>query len=303
MDYILIIDKPRGITSYEAIKRLKFEDKNIKKIGHAGTLDPMAEGVLIALINNATKLSDDIMHSEKTYLVEMILGYETDTLDLEGKIVNQTSSLKYSDNEIIQIISSYSKEYDQIPPKYSAIKINGKKLYELARNNIEIDEIKSRKVKVEISDIKILEQPKYKSDNLYPIYYDKILKVIEFRAKVSSGTYIRSLVRDISYSLNCFGVMSRLIRESIKNFNLDDKNRPIGLEEIYHKYKFNVDRLKFKRLSDGLTQFIENDKKYELKIGEILSIFYDNEFVMLAKILEIDKTKLKIQKYKYIKMR
>lgn len=218
-DYIYLINKKSGISSFKAINNIKFENKNIiSKIGHAGTLDPMAEGLMITMINGATKLSDILMHQDKIYNVFMILGYETDTLDLEGKIINVSDNIT-DNNSIINIIKSFINETKQIPPKYSALKINGKKLYELARKNIDID-IKEREIKIyEINNIQIHDDIEIIKYNLNK---DLITKIVSFDIKVSSGTYIRSIVRDIGYKLNTYATMIKLNRVQIGKYTLND---------------------------------------------------------------------------------
>ena len=185
-DGIVLLNKDRGISSFAAINKLK-KEINAIKTGHAGTLDPMAEGLLIVMINGATKFSDDLMKKDKEYYVELELGYETDTYDTEGITVSKyNGEIRISEEKAIEVINSFIGEIEQIPPMYSAIKVNGEKLYELARKGIETDR-KSRKVKINtISEIKIDE---------------KNPKKISFFTNVSSGTYIRTLVRDIGNKL------------------------------------------------------------------------------------------------------
>lgn len=301
-DYIYLIDKKKGISSFKAISELKFENKDIiNKIGHAGTLDPMASGLLIALINKGTKLSDDIMHKNKVYEVEMILGYETDTLDLEGKIVN-IKYLDIDDKTIIEAINSFKGEIYQIPPKYSALKINGKKLYEYAINNQEV-EIKKRKVyiydiyDIEIKEKNIIEESRI-NDICYPINIDLVYKVIKFKCLVSSGTYIRSLVRDIGYKLETFSTMSSLKRTKIGDYDITQINRPIGLNSLYKDFKEIISDENINKLTNGIKLELENN--HNLKENDIIQIYnMQNKFIGFVIITKIKDNKIIVKKYKY----
>ena len=133
-DGLILLNKSKGVSSFAAINELKRKIR-AKKVGHAGTLDPMAEGLMIVMINDATKFSDDLMKKEKEYYVEMELGYKTDTYDLEGTVVERyESEISVSNAQIIKVINSFRGKIKQIPPMYSAIKIDGKKLYDFALN-------------------------------------------------------------------------------------------------------------------------------------------------------------------------
>lgn len=301
-DYIYLINKEKGITSFKAISKVKLYDKDIKKIGHAGTLDPMAEGLLITMINDATKLSDDLMHQDKVYEVFMILGYETETLDLEGKIINiDESKTSFNEEEIIEAINSFKGEILQIPPKYSALKINGKKLYELARNDEiseEILNIKKREVTVySVYDIEILNKEILKEEKQYKVYEEYVKKLIKFKVKVSSGTYIRSLVRDIGYQLGTYATMSKLKRLSIGNYTLDDVDKKISLSTLYNNSRIDINITEYNKLKNG----VKIEKEINLTMNEIVNLYYNNEFVGLA-IVEYRKKGLSIlKKYKYLK--
>ena len=174
MNGILNVFKPTGMTSFDVVRIIK-KISNVKKVGHAGTLDPEASGVLPVCIGKATKAIDYIMGDFKIYEAELKLGVITDTYDREGKILRE-SEVNASDEEIIQVINSFIGEIKQVPPMYSALKVNGKKLYELARAGIEIER-EARPIiiyDIDITDIKI--------------------PYVKFRVKCSKGTYIRSLM-------------------------------------------------------------------------------------------------------------
>ena len=216
-DGIVLLNKSRGISSFKAINKLKWIIGS-NKVGHAGTLDPIAEGLLIVMINNATKFSDNLMKKDKEYFVELELGYETATYDTEGEITEKyEGNLNISDEKILEVINSFTGEIMQVPPMYSAIKINGEKLYELARKGIEVER-EARKVKIySIREIHVENKGKCR---------------ISFYTEVSSGTYIRSLVRDIGRKLGVYATMTRLVRTKIDRYSIDES---VLLEEIEEK--------------------------------------------------------------------
>ncbi len=216
-DGIVLLNKSRGISSFKAINKLKWIIGS-SKVGHAGTLDPIAEGLLIVMINNATKFSGNLMKRDKEYFVELELGYETDTYDTEGEITEKyEGDINISNEGIIEVINSFIGEIMQVPPMYSAIKINGEKLYELARKGIEVER-EARKVKIySIREINVEHKEKCR---------------ISFYTEVSSGTYIRSLVRDIGRKLGVYATMTRLVRTKIDKYSIEES---VLLEEIEEK--------------------------------------------------------------------
>ena len=212
-DGLILLNKSKGVSSFAAINELKRKIR-AKKVGHAGTLDPMAEGLMIVMINDATKFSDDLMKKEKEYYVEMELGYKTDTYDLEGAVVERyESEISVSNAQIIKVINSFRGKIKQIPPMYSAIKIDGKKLYDLARKGVEVERTERNVEISEIRKIKIIRPDKNSKDA-------RNIK-ISFYVKVSSGTYIRSLVYDIGEKLGDLKLKMRLIwkRPKLKLIN------------------------------------------------------------------------------------
>ena len=217
-DGIILLNKSKGISSFKAIDELKRKIK-AKKAGHAGTLDPMAEGLMIVMINDATKFSDDLMKKDKEYYVEMELGYKTDTYDSEGKVIEEyKSEIELSDSQIIRTIHSFKGRIKQVPPMYSAIKVEGQKLYDLARKGIEIERMPRDVEIMNIYKIKI-HRPKENSSRIK----------ISFYAHVSSGTYIRSLVHDIGEKLKVFATMTKLVRTKIGRLSIEDA---VSLEEV-----------------------------------------------------------------------
>lgn len=189
---ILIVDKPKGKTSFDLIRRLR-RILQVEKIGHAGTLDPMATGVMVILIGKPfTRLSDHFLHHDKEYDAEITLGQATDSYDAEG-VITHTSTLIPSLNEVEMAISQFQGTINQIPPMFSAKKVNGKKLYELARKG---ETIERKPVEVTLR----IEFISYS----YPI--------LKIKVSCSKGTYIRSLANDLGLNLKTFGTLTALKR-------------------------------------------------------------------------------------------
>jgi len=198
---ILLINKPANITSFGVIAKLR-KSLNIKKIGHSGTLDPNATGLLVVMIGKATKLLPYLDYQDKTYTFTMKLGLQTDTGDTWGDITEQAPIPMINDQEIIDVFKTFIGNYQQMPPMVSAIKINGKKLYEYARANIEVAR-QSRTVM-----IKELTFSSYKDKEIYGTVV------------CSKGTYVRTLCEDIAKRLNTLGTLTRLNRVKIGDLSL-----------------------------------------------------------------------------------
>ncbi len=211
MNGIINVFKPTGMTSFDVVRIIK-KISHIKKVGHAGTLDPEASGVLPVCIGKATKAIDYIMGDFKIYETQLKLGITTDTYDREGKILSE-SEVNASDFEITQAINSFIGEIKQVPPMYSALKVNGKKLYELARAGIEIER-EARAITIYDIEISSIEIP-----------------YVKFRVKCSKGTYIRSLCYDIGELLNCGGMMWNLQRTATGQFHIEDAINIVDLNE------------------------------------------------------------------------
>ena len=213
MNGIIIINKNQGYTSHDIVHKIKKISK--EKVGHTGTLDPMAQGVLPILIGKATQCSKYLINHDKIYKVKLKLGIKTDTADSEGNIIEKTeiSPEILNEQKILQAINSMKGKQEQIPPIYSAIKVNGKKLYEYARKGQEV-EIKPRQIEIYNIDL----------NNI-----DKENKIIEYTVNCSKGTYIRSLCEDIAKKLGTIGYMENLIRLKAGEFSIENS---ITLEEI-----------------------------------------------------------------------
>ncbi len=203
MDTILYIDKPKGMTSFDICRRLR-KTFLIKKIGHTGTLDPNATGVMILLLGNTTKASQFLSSDTKEYITEVKLGAATDTLDIDGKVLEERAGQVLDAEKLKEVLSHYHGKMKQLPPMTSAIKVNGKKLYEYQRQGIEVD-VEERDV--EIFDIELLSSD---ADSFC------------FRTVVSGGTYVRSLVRDILEEMDLIGTLKELRRTRIDDITLED---------------------------------------------------------------------------------
>jgi len=210
MDGIINVYKPKGKTSHDVVGFLR-KKCNMKKIGHTGTLDPIAQGVLPICIGKATRLSNYLLEKEKTYLAEMQLGIRTDTYDLEGNILEQRAPAPVNHDIFDEVARNFVGTISQKPPIYSAIKINGKKLYQYAREGIEI-EIPKREVTV--TDIRYLSSTEDR---------------VTFEVSCSKGTYVRSLIEDMGIVLGCGASMSNLIRTRSGFF---DRTTTHTLDEI-----------------------------------------------------------------------
>lgn len=206
MDGIIVINKPIRCTSYNIVYRVKKIFK--EKVGHTGTLDPLATGVLPILIGKGTKLSNYLMEHDKEYIATLKLGKKTDTLDAEGEVIEEreVDDNIFNKDKIDEVLNKFIGKIEQIPPLYSAIKVNGKKLYEYARNGQNV-EVKPRQVEI------------YKI-NLLNI--DKEQKEIKFKVNCSKGTYIRTLCLDIAEKLGSIGYMSSLQRTRVGRFKIED---------------------------------------------------------------------------------
>ena len=254
MQGILIINKPQGFTSQDVVSKVK-KILNIKKAGHTGTLDPMATGVLPVLLGNYTKLSKYLIEHDKTYIAKVKLGEKTNTGDSEGNVIetNEVDISKLDEINIEKTLETFLGKQMQIPPVYSSIKINGKKLYEYAREG--------KEVKIEPREIEI--------------YNIKLLKVcnleIEFEVSCSKGTYIRSLCEDIATRLGTVGYMSSLQRTLVDKFSIDNamdfetleklknsiESKLITMEEVFEKF----DKIKL------------NNRKKELFLNGVMLTF------------------------------
>lgn len=215
MNKIIVVNKPIGMTSHDVVNKVR-RIFNTKRVGHTGTLDPDASGVLVICINEATKLVQFLEHDSKEYIAEVLLGRSTDTFDKSGNTTNEVVVDLITNEEVDECLKSFIGKIEQLPPIYSAIKVNGKKLYEYARNN-EAIEISSRSVEI------------YELNRISNVVKDGNYYKFTIKAHVSKGTYIRSLCVDIAEKLGYPGLMNSLIRTKCGVWNIEESNT---LEEI-----------------------------------------------------------------------
>ena len=209
---IVIIDKEAGFTSHDVVAKLRGICGQ-RKIGHTGTLDPEATGVLPVCLGSATKLCDMLTDRDKEYVAELLLGVETDTQDVTGQVLAQRQ-VEASEAEVREVCQGFVGQYEQVPPMYSALKVNGKKLYELAREGKEVE----RKARpVIIHELEILECS---------------LPVVKMRVSCSKGTYIRTLCADIGERLGCGGIMKSLRRTRVGSFTQEEAYTLSQLQEM-----------------------------------------------------------------------
>ena len=275
MEGIIVVNKPKGITSFDVIRKLKKILKT-KKIGHTGTLDPLATGVMLVCVGRATKLASDLEAKDTIYIADFDIGYATDTYDIEGKKIAE-NTIEISKKNLEQSIKKFIGNIKQIPPMYSAIKIDGNKLYHLARKGIEVER-PERNVTIEY--INLLD------------FKDNKVKI---ETKVSKGCYIRSLVYDIGEDLGTYATMTALQRKQVGDYSLENS---YSLEQI-EKMVLNND-FKFLKTIEEIFSYdkysLQTEKELTLykngntvKIKENLEnkryrIYFQNEFVGLANV-------------------
>lgn len=283
IDGIINVYKESGYTSFDVVAKLRGILKQ-KKIGHTGTLDPMAEGVLMVCLGKGTKLVDMITSGTKEYEATMRLGISTDTEDITGEILS-TADIpdELKEEQVIQVIKSYVGKYNQIPPMYSAIKKDGKKLYEYARSGVTIER-EARPVEI------------FSIEDIHVDYLD-----ISFKVHCSKGTYIRSLCRDIGDKLGVGGTLTALTRSEVHGFYLKDSLKLSDIEKLRDngtlgEYILPVDALlknytRYK-IKDEFSKYLYNGNKlYPNQLSkmdldnhatsDIIRIYDNNEFIAL----------------------
>ncbi len=267
MNGVIVINKEKNMTSRDVINKL-CKLLHTKKIGHTGTLDPIATGVLVVCVDRYTKLVDELTALDKEYIAKIKLGIETDTLDITGNIL-KTSDIIPKKDDVIKVLNSFLGKSIQEVPKYSAIKVNGKKLYEYAREG---KDIKLPKHEIEVFDIDLI---------------DFINDEVTFRVHVSKGTYIRSLIRDICYKLNTVGTMSSLERTKQGKFKIEnsytlndvEKNnyKSLQLEEIFDYKRIDLTEEEYEKVKNG------NSLKIDLSDQKVL-LYYQNEEIAIYEV-------------------
>jgi|AntRauTorcE11897_2_1112592.scaffolds.fasta_scaffold08681_2 tRNA pseudouridine55 synthase len=279
---ILNVLKPPGMTSFDVVGYIK-KVLQIRKCGHTGTLDPSAAGVLPVCLHQATKAIPYLPEGKKEYIAKIKLGELTDTLDADGEVLETNNNwTQLSKKEIDKVIMSFIGETKQKPPIYSAVKVNGKRLYHYARNDENI-EIENRDVTIYNIDIISIELP-----------------IIKIKVRCSKGTYIRSLARDIGEKLNTVSHLSNLIRTASGPFNLEDSilldqinndnldNLLISIDSPFEYRKMIVKDYAYKYAINGTKLIEKNFNKWpdDLKIGEKVLIYCKNEFISISEFKE-----------------
>ena len=286
MDGIIIVNKPKGITSFDVIRKLK-KILRTKKIGHTGTLDPLASGVMLVCVGKSTKLAQDLEAKDKVYIADFDIGYATDTYDTEGKKIAE-NHIEVSKENLIEATKKFLGSIKQVPPMYSAIKMDGKKLYDLARKGIEVER-SERDVKIEY--INILNFGENKA---------------QIQTKVSKGCYIRSLIYDIGKDLGTYATMTELLRTAVGDYSLEQAYTLEEIENLITKNNFE-----FLKTVEEIFNYpiykLNSEKEFILfkngntvKINEKIEngryrIYFQNEFVGLANV----EKNILIKGYKY----
>lgn len=271
----LNVYKPSGMTSFDVIRALR-KVLHIKQIGHSGTLDPLAEGVLPVCIGKSTKLID-YLQEDKAYIATLKFGYISDTFDTEGQ-VQKFSDKKVSKDQLLALLKAFEGEIEQTPPIYSAIKLNGKKLYEYARAG-NADKVEIPKRKVTISKIELLS-------------FDETEQTAKINVECSKGTYIRSLINDLGEKSGLGAVMTALVRTKSGKFTLDTaqkqeklitaeiiKNNLINPLEVLSYNKKELNETEYKKVIVGQQLPADSEKD-----GEIVLLTRDNILVSIAKV-------------------
>lgn len=258
IDGVVLVNKPIGITSFAAVKKVS-KQLQAKKVGHCGTLDPFASGLLVVTLNNATKIARFIESQNKEYIATLVLGIKTDSGDNTGKVIKRLKPPKFEVLQLNDVIRSFIGKQTQIPPMHSAIKVNGQKLYELARKGKTIDR---EPRPIEIYDIKLI---KYRGNTL------------TFKVNCTKGTYIRTLAEDLAKRLGCVGHLKNLERTAIGDFLLADSKNidKLSIEDIIpiaqalkSMSKYIVSKDEISLVSNGGALVIDQDEEYVLVINQ-----------------------------------
>ena len=290
---ILNVNKEVGISSNKCVGLVK-KALNTKKVGHTGTLDLEADGVLPIVIGKATRVSDFLMDEKKEYITEAIFGSRTDTLDWSGQVVEE-SSKTFTKDELISEMENFTGQIIQIPPMYSAIKINGTKMYDLARKGIEVER-KTRKVTIYGLKLTDFDFPK-----------------ATFKITCSKGTYIRTLIDDLGEALGSFAYVNKLTRSKVGDFVIEEAINSADLlemdkQEILKRIKpvdyalkdykeIRLDKSYFKQATNGMTMRVD-----DIYSDDLIRVYVDDKFIGLAKNFKNeDRYFLKMEKVFYEK--
>ena len=266
MEGIIVVNKPKGITSFDVIRKLKKILKT-KKIGHTGTLDPLATGVMLMCVGKATKLASDLEAKDKVYISDFDIGYATDTYDIEGKKIVE-NIIDVSKEDLEQSIKKFIGNIKQVPPMYSAIKIDGNKLYHLARKGIEVER-PERDITIEYINLLDFKDNKAKIET-----------------KVSKGCYIRSLIFDIGQDLGTYATMTALQRKQVGDYSLETSYTLEQIEEMVLNNDF-----KFLKTVEEIFSY----DKYSLQTEKELTLYKNGNTVKTKENLENKKYRIYFQ--------
>jgi len=266
LEGIIVVNKPKGITSFDVIRKLKKILKT-KKIGHTGTLDPLATGVMLMCVGKATKLASDLEAKDKVYIADFDIGYATDTYDIEGKKIAE-NIIEVSKENLEQSIKKFVGNIKQVPPMYSAIKIDGNKLYHLARKGIEVER-PERDVTIEYINLLDFKDNKAKIET-----------------KVSKGCYIRSLIYDIGQDLGTYATMTALQRKQVGDYSLENSYSLEQIEEMVLNNDF-----KFLKTVEEIFSY----DKYSLQTEKELTLYKNGNTVKIKENLENKKYRIYFQ--------
>jgi len=280
---VIVINKHEGVTSHRIVQILR-RLYDTPRIGHTGTLDPMATGVLTILVGRAVKACDFLVCEDKEYIAELTLGITTDTDDITGEVLTQSDEIP-DERAVFEAVSSFVGNIQQIPPMYSAIKVGGRKLVDLAREGVTVER-KARDVKIHKIDCEKISERVYK-----------------MRVSCSKGTYIRTLCHDIGEKLGCGGCMSALQRTASGNFTLENSHTVEELEGLSIEERaslvmpteelfadcpeINVNDFYAKLIKSG-TELYQKKLGTCFEIGQYVRVKHNNVFIALGQVKEFD---------------
>ena len=283
MDGFIIVNKPKDMTSHAVCNKIR-SIMHTKKVGHSGTLDPLATGVLVVAVGKATKLINYLENQDKTYVAEALFGIQTDSYDILGNVLNKDDLSNPTDSEIDAQLEILKQSETQIPPIYSAIKVNGKKLYDYAKNG-EMVEILPRKIKIHslkrVSNI--------------------IDKKVSIEVSANKGFYVRSLINDLGISLNTYAVMSNLIRTKAGKYDISISQTLEEIKEngpIIHSIEDTFSHLKRIDVNDYMAKLVLNGvilDERQFSLNEMFKIYHNDKLIAIYEPFDDKKYKLVIK--------
>lgn len=283
MDGFIIVNKPKDMTSHAVCNKIR-SIMHTKKVGHSGTLDPLATGVLVVAVGKATKLINYLENQDKTYVAEALFGIQTDSYDILGNVLNKDDLSNPTDSEIDTQLEILKGSKTQIPPIYSAIKVNGKKLYDYAKNG-ETVEILPRKIKIHslkrVSNI--------------------IDKKVSIEVSANKGFYVRSLINDLGISLNTYAVMSNLIRTKAGKYDITISQTLEEIKEngpIIHSIEDTFSHLKRIDVNDYMAKLVLNGvilDERQFSLNEMFKIYHNDKLIAIYEPFDDKKYKLVIK--------